>query len=93
MRLAKEKTKFFKEIVEYLGFNVTRGVAKTDQEKVKATKEFVEPKNLYSLRSFLGLASYYRMFITDFASIAKPWTSILGGEKAPPVNIYQIKIR
>ncbi|KAH8385265.1 hypothetical protein KR009_003447, partial [Drosophila setifemur] len=33
-----------------------------------------------SLRSFLGLASYYRCFIKDFASIARPLTNLLKGE-------------
>ncbi|KAH8328801.1 hypothetical protein KR059_009210, partial [Drosophila kikkawai] len=50
MRVAREKTKFFKESVEFLGFIVTRGGTKTDPEKVRAIKEFPEPKNLFSLR-------------------------------------------
>jgi len=36
MRVARKKTKFFKESVEFLGFIVTRGGTKTDPEKVKA---------------------------------------------------------
>ncbi|KAH8365040.1 hypothetical protein KR084_010296, partial [Drosophila pseudotakahashii] len=50
MKVAREKTKFFKESVEFLGFIVTRGGTKTDPEKVRAIKEFPEPKNLFSLR-------------------------------------------
>ncbi|KAH8338725.1 hypothetical protein KR074_003729 [Drosophila pseudoananassae] len=80
MRVAREKTKFFKESVEFLGFIVTRGGTKTDPEKVRAIKEFPEPKNLFSLRSFLGMASYYRIFVKNFASIARPLTAILKGE-------------
>ncbi|KAH8386070.1 hypothetical protein KR093_007572, partial [Drosophila rubida] len=62
MRVAQEKTKFFKESVEFLGFIVTRDGARTDPEKVRAIQEYVEPKSLFALRSFLGLASYYRAF-------------------------------
>jgi len=80
MRVSKEKTNFFKESVEYLGFVVTSEGARTDPEKVKAIQDYIEPKNLYALRSFLGLASYYRVFIKDFASIARPLTDILKGE-------------
>ena len=80
MRVSQEKTQFFKESIEFLGFVVTKNGAKTDPEKVRAIREYVEPKNLFSLRSFLGLASYYRGFIKDIASIARPLTNILKGE-------------
>ncbi|KAH8278184.1 hypothetical protein KR018_002706, partial [Drosophila ironensis] len=60
MRVSQEKSKFFKKSVEYLGFIVSQGGLRTSPEKVKAIKDFPEPKTLFDLRSFLGLASYYR---------------------------------
>jgi len=72
MRVSVEKSKFFEENVEYLGFIVSRGGIKIAPEKVKAIKEFQPPSTLFSLRSFLGLASYYRSFIKGFDSIARP---------------------
>lgn len=59
---------------------VTRGGAKTDTEKVRAIQEYVEPTNLYALRSFLGLVGYYRVLVKDFPSIARPLTNILKGK-------------
>lgn len=80
MRVSVEKSQFFKNEIEYLGFIVSRGGIKTCPDKVHTMLNFPAPENLYSLRSFLGLASYYRCFIKDFASIAKPLTDILKGE-------------
>lgn len=80
MRVSREKSHFFKESVEYLGFIVSRGGIKTSPEKVEAIRNYEQPTTLFNVRSFLGLASYYRCFIKDFASIAKPLTDILKGE-------------
>jgi len=66
--------------VSFLKFKVTYNGATTDPKKVKAIKEFPEPKNVFEIRSLLGLASYYRCFIKDFAAIVRPVTDILKGE-------------
>lgn len=57
MRVAQEKSHFFKSSVEYLGFIVTKDGTRTDPEKVRALQEYAEPTTLFDIRSFLGLAS------------------------------------
>ena len=42
----------------------------TDPKKVEAVKQFPTPRDIKTLRSFLGLASYYRKFVPDFAKVA-----------------------
>jgi ribonuclease HI len=52
-----------------------------DPSKVTAVTEWEPPKNVGEIRSFLGLAGYYRRFIENFSKIAKPMTELLKKEK------------
>ena len=47
-----------------------------DPEKVRAVEEWKQPTNVTEVRSFLGLAGYYRKFIPDFARIALALTKL-----------------
>ena len=47
-----------------------------DLEKVKAIKDWTIPKNAHEVRSFMGLARYYRRFVEGFSKIAKPITTL-----------------
>ena len=62
-----EKCSFFKESVVYLGHILSSEGIKPDPSKVSIIKNFKVPATLRELRSFLGIASYYRKFCNNFA--------------------------
>ena len=47
-----------------------------DPEKVEAVMSWERPKSVIKIRSFLGLAGYYRRFIEEFSRIAAPMTRL-----------------
>ena len=70
------KCEFLKEQVDYLGFEVSPGGIRASPGKVKAVIEWPRPKSVHDVRSFLGLASYYRRFVRGFLEIARPLTEL-----------------
>ena len=58
--------------VEYLGYIVSNKGVAHDPRKIKAVRDFPVPSHLKDVRSFLGLASYYRRFIDGFSKVANP---------------------
>jgi hypothetical protein len=53
-----------------------KGIA-VNPSKVKDNLEWKPPTIVHQVRSFLGMATYYRRFIPDFSKIVKPITSLL----------------
>ena len=47
-----------------------------DQSKVEAVSQWKQPRNLIELRSFLGIAGYYKRFVNEFLKIAAPMTAL-----------------
>ena len=72
LRLKPKKCYFAQSQVVYLGFVISNTGLSADTKKVEAVSGFPVPKDVKQLRSFLGLASYYRRFILGFSKIANP---------------------
>ena len=67
-----KKCSFAQPEVTYLGHVVSAEGIKVDPRKTAAVADFPTPRNLSHLRSFLGLATYFRKFIRNFAVLAGP---------------------
>ncbi|XP_024312059.1 LOW QUALITY PROTEIN: uncharacterized protein LOC100823542 [Brachypodium distachyon] len=75
------KCEFWLEEVAFLGHIVSEKGVAIDASKVTAVTEWNSPKTVKEIRSFLGLAGYYRRFIENFSKIARPMTNLLKKEK------------
>ena len=71
------KCEFWLTSVKFLGHTISKDGISVDPSKVQEVMDWKPPKSVHQIRSFLGLAGYYRRFIPDFSRIAKPMTELL----------------
>lgn len=65
MKIAPEKSHFYKIKIEFLGHLVSENRITVDPEKIETIENYVLPKTLKQLRNFLVFSGYYRRFIRD----------------------------
>ena len=72
-----DKCPFCVDNVVFLGFIVNKNGIHVDLEKIKAIQEWPTPQNVGDVRSFHGLASFYRRFVPNFSNVASPLNELV----------------
>jgi len=78
-----KKCSFMKSKLVYLGFVISKDGLKMDLESVQAIMDWHSPRSIFEVRSFHGLASFYRKFIKHFSGICSPIIETIRKEKQP----------
>jgi transposase InsO family protein len=77
LKLKQSKCRFAQDKLEFLGHVISaKGIA-TDPTKVEVIRNWPTPSCVKDVRSFLGIAGYYRRFVAGYGLICKPLTNLL----------------
>ena len=71
-----KKCEFWLDKIAFLGHIVSKDGISVDPTKVEAVMQWNKPTNIFDIRSFLGMAGYYRRFVEGFSRIAAPLTCL-----------------
>lgn len=76
-----KKCQLLQTKIEYLGHVIEKGTVKPAPSKTEAIANFPEPRSIKQVHSFVGLTSYFRKYIENYAIIARPLTELLKKDK------------
>ncbi len=82
MKIHPKKCEFAVTSVVYLGHRILPNGIMAHWAKVVAILEMPNPTNVHTLRSFIGLCNYYRIYVQDFSTIAHPLYALLKNDVA-----------
>ncbi|KAK9721408.1 Reverse transcriptase (RNA-dependent DNA polymerase) [Popillia japonica] len=77
LKLNLKKCNFLYTKIDYLGFEISSRGFRPSARKLKSVVDFPEPNSVTAVRQFLGLTGYFRRFIKNYATKAKPLTELL----------------
>ena len=83
LKAKRKKCAFFKPELKFLGHIVSAEGIRPDPSKIDTIVKWPQPRSTYELRSFLGLANYFRRYIRGYAKIAQPLTDLLAHPFSP----------
>lgn len=76
MKLKATKCEFARKEIKFLGFILSKDGIRPNPEKTRAIDAFPTPRTTTDVKAFIGMCSFFRRFIHQFASIAAPITAL-----------------
>jgi len=80
--LRPEKCEFHRKRIEYLGLVILENKVEMDPVKVAGVHDWPTPENWTDVQAFVGFVNFYRRFIRDFSTIARPLFDLTRSDKA-----------
>ena len=81
------KCQFSVDTVEFLGFVVSTKGIHMDPQRVTTITEWLTPRTVKEVQSFLGVTNFYRRFITHYSKTAGPLTDLTGNKAPHPFKL------